>query len=155
MARSQMMHGSEAGPSPWALAGLSDGAAHQLEQWLDGLCNLTLDEWCAIGRACARQRATNADEGAALDALDDVIQRQRLALTAWYVRDLVNTAAYAARREAEHTSRARRRELSAAIAAAERAALAIALHPSLGAADSARLRGPFALGGEPPELRLV
>ena len=143
---------SKTGPNLWILRDLPERSAQELEHWLGHLAELSLDRWCAIGRACGND---NPDRSAALAALDATIDWQRLGVTAWYIRDLVSTAVYAVRREAEHASRVRRRQFCAAIAAAESTALTIAAQEWLSAADYACLRAAFPEPSGANELRLL
>lgn len=143
MSSNHLVHRSNGGSSVWALDGLPQAAARELEAWLDALAELTLDQWCDAGRASVRDGSMR---GAAGEALAAVIDCHRLGVTAWYVRDLVSTAAYGARHQAEHASRKARRDLAVALAAAESAALSIAAKKWLSASDAAILRAPFDAG---------
>ena len=155
VSRRQLAQRPNGGSSLWELGGLPDGAARELERWLDGLSDLTLDQWCEIGRACTGDESAWAARAASAAALELVIDCQQLAVTTWYVRDLVDTAAYVARHEAEGAGRKVRRQLADAVAAAETAALAIAAAEWLPDEDAARLRAPFGLPNGPNALRLV
>ena len=148
------VHRSSGRSSLWPLDHLPEAAARELEDWLDGLAELTLDQWRDAGRASVRDASLRA---AAEDALAAVIDCHRLGVTAWYVRDLVRTAAYAARHQAEHASRKARRYLAVALAAAESAALSIAVNKWLSASDAALLRAPFdgRFDADPRALRLL
>lgn len=131
------------GSTLWALDGLPDRAAHELERWLDALAGLTLDEWRAVGRQCLLGDAASPNGSESDASLEATIARRDLVATAWFVRDLVETATYPARAEAARASAAARRELDRAIAAAEAAALAIAAQDWLPSSAYRELRAPF------------
>lgn len=128
----------------WALNGLPEDGARDLEQWLDTLRELPLEEWIRIGERCASGDHGSLAAMRACTRLETAIAERELYVTGWLVRDLVETATYHVRREIRHQPRRVRQQLVAARRAAEWAALAMACGPWLQPADHNLLRAPFA-----------
>jgi len=128
----------------WALNGLPEDGARDLEQWLDTLRELPLEEWIHIGERCASHEHASLAAMRACARLERAIAEHELDVTGWLVRDLVETATYHVRREMSHQPRRVRHQLVAARRAAEWAALAMACGAWLQPEDHNLLRAPFA-----------
>ena len=138
-----------------ALDGLPDESASALERWLDTLAELPLERWLAIGRACARDVSGYRQHVAARALLEAVVADQQIELTAWFIRDMVKTAAYTATTAAHRASNSARRNFAAARSAADWAALAIAAQTWIPCADRDTLCAPFDAAMGNVALRLV
>jgi hypothetical protein len=110
-----------------SLGALPDSESRSVERFLDALQELSLDGWCTAA-AIARTSARYDD---AQHAVSAAIAKHELAVTAWFVRDLVETAIHGAQMLAVRRSSHTRRALASARAAAEWAALATAVRPRL------------------------
>ena len=110
-----------------SLGALFDDESRSVERFLDALQELSLDGWCAaVAIACANARYTDAQI-----AVSAAIAKHDLALTAWFIRDMVETAIHGAKLLAVRRPPRTRRALASARAAAEWAALATAVRPRL------------------------
>jgi hypothetical protein len=127
----------------WALNGLPDTTARYLERWLDALAALPLDEWTRIGQQCVQRDHAMLAMTRACSRVETAIADHDLAVTAWLVRDAVETATYHVRRHAACQPRRVRAQLTVARMAAEWAALALATQPWLTAGDLNDLCAPF------------
>lgn len=138
-----------------ALDGLPAESATALERWLDALAELPLDRWIAVGRAYARDRSSRQRAATSSALLEAIVADQQLELTAWFIGDMVQTAAHAAATAASRSRRSVRRDFASARSAADWAALAIATEAWLPRVDRDVLCAPFdAVIGNGP-LRLV
>jgi hypothetical protein len=137
-----------------ALDGLPNESAFALERWLDALAELPFDRWIAVGRACARDMSEYRPH-AARALLEAIVADRQIELTAWFIRDMVKTAAYAAAIAASRTSHSVRRDVAVARSAADWAALAIATQTWIPCADREALCAPFDAAMGSAALRLV
>lgn len=126
-----------------ALDGLPVESAVALERWLDALADLPLDRWIAVGRACAHHASDRRQRTTSTALLDAIVADQRLELTAWFIGDMVQTAAHAAAIAASRAGRFKRRDFAAARSAADWAALAMAAQAWLPRVDRDALCAPF------------
>jgi hypothetical protein len=126
-----------------ALDGLPNESASALESWLDALAEWPLDRWIAVGRACARDVSGHQQSVTARALLEAIVADQQLELTAWFIGDMVKTAAYSAATAASRASQSVRRDFAIARLAADWAALAIATQTWLPRADRDALCAPF------------
>ena len=111
--------------------------------FVEGLCDLPLESWLAIGRAVMTRR-TAIGYTSAWSAVENAIAKQGLSLAAWHVRDDIETLAYLASHSSAPVSRADRPVFAAAHGAAEDAALALLVREHVSAADVDLLSAPFA-----------
>jgi hypothetical protein len=123
--------------------GLAPESAHALESWLDALAELPLERWIAVGRACPRDLHSRQQRTASSALLEAIVADQQLALTAWFIGDMVQTATYAAATAASRAGPSERRDFAAARSAADWAALAIATQAWLPRVDRDALCAPF------------
>ncbi len=128
----------------WALGTLPDSSAQRLEAWLDMLGELTLADWADIGRVC-EDPGVLAAMTRGCKAVESVVADRELDVTAWLVRDHVETVTHAIRVAAARQPRRRRARLAVARMAAEWAALSMAMDAWLAPADRDALRAPFGL----------
>jgi hypothetical protein len=126
-----------------ALDGLPAESASALERWLDALAELPLDRWLAVGQACTRDVAGRQRRVTSTALLEAIVSDQRIELAAWFIGDLVQTAAYPATRAAARARRSTQRDFAVARSAAGWAALAIATRTWLPRADHDALCAPF------------
>ena len=139
----------------WETAAVNAEDAARCEAFLDRLEGLSRAEWLeAGGRILARSGGEpEAAARQASDALDAVITERQLGVTAWLVRDAVETVTYVAscagdpgesrRHPAPPCTGNERASLTAARVAAERAALAHLARPWLSRAVYLTLVAPF------------
>lgn len=127
----------------WALSALPQSTARGLERWLDALATLSLDEWMRIGDRCLQRDESTLAMARACARIEKAISAHDLAVTAWLVRDVVETATYHVRRQGACRSRRARSQLAVARMAAESAALAMAAQPFIAATDLDLLCAPF------------
>ena len=141
-----------AGGSEWELATADGCDRARCAAFLDRLDGLTWDAWLAIGRRQRDADAADPRATAAAAALDRVLAVRGLRVTAWLVRDRIDTAAQVARPDGAHGGaggRAARhhaaddRCLADAREAAARAALAHLASPWLTDVDRVTLLLPF------------
>jgi hypothetical protein len=135
----------------WALNGLPESTARGLEQWLDSLGGLSLDEWMRVGEGCLQREHSMLAMTRACARVEKAIAAHELGVTAWLVRDLVETATHHVRRQGARRSRRTRSQLAVARMAAEWAALAMATQQFIGAADLDALCAPFERPVKQPE----
>ena len=138
-----------------ALDGLPAESAIAFERWLDGLADLPLDRWIAVGRACAHHASDRQQRMTSSALLEAIVADRRLGLTAWFIGDMVQTAAHAAATAASRARRSTRRDFAAARSAADWAALAIATQTWLPCVDRDALCAPFDTVMKHGALRLV
>jgi hypothetical protein len=129
--------------SLWALNGLPRATARELEQWLDALRDVPLEAWIRIGDRCA-SREYDLTTTRACRRVDRAVAEQELEVSAWLVRDLVETATDHLRHESSGRPRSVRAQIAVGRMAAEWAALAIACQTWLQPADRDLLCAPFA-----------
>lgn len=127
----------------WALNGLSDSTAVSLEPWLDALAALPLDAWLRAGERCAQRDHAALAMTRACVRIEKVLAAHDLVVTAWFVRDAVETATWHVRRQAARQPRRVRAQLAVARMAAEWSALAIATQAWLDPDDLDALLGVF------------
>jgi hypothetical protein len=108
-----------------SLGALPGNEARAVERLLDSLHELPLDRWCAA--AIVSSMSARYEE--AQSAVFTTISNHELALTAWLIRDMVETAAHSAERLAVRKSLRIRRAFASARVAAEWATLATAVRP--------------------------
>lgn len=125
------------------LDGLPAESAVALERWLDALAELPFDRWIAVGRACAHHASDRQQRMTSSALLEAIVADQQLELTAWFIGDMVQTAAYAAATAASRGRRSTRRDFAAARSTADWAALAIATQTWLPCVDRDALCAPF------------
>lgn len=90
-----------------------------------GLLALEVFQWLAIGRHIIADRTGLAVRQSAWVAVERTLDAERLALTAWEVRDALETAAYLVSRRACRWTPERRRQFAATQGAADAAAMAL------------------------------
>lgn len=110
------------GPGPAAPA---ETGLDSVSEFLDGLLELPVGSWLAIGRALMAAREGLAVRQAAWSDVEDAIGTHDLALAAWDVRDALESAVYLISRRVPRWSREERCQFAAAHGAAEAAALAL------------------------------
>lgn len=93
--------------------------------FLDGLFELPLASWLAIGRALIADRQGLAVRQAAWSDVEDAIGTYNLAVAAWHVRDALETVVGLVSRPVPGWSRDERCQFAAAHGAGEAAALAL------------------------------
>lgn len=133
-------------PLPRQVAELTPNDVPALETvnaFVDLLVGLPLAAWLDIGRSISSDREGLRARRDAWDQLDTTITAQRLGLSAWYVRDAVETAAFLASRCTPRWSAEERRMFAAAHGAAETAALALLARVHLSAETLGILCAPF------------
>jgi hypothetical protein len=123
------------------LFGLPRRSAHALERWLDALHAFSCDDWIAIARSADALSAANCDN--ARKAISEAITRHRLHLTAWFIRDMVDTAACVMTLNGAGATRRSRHQFAQGRMHAEWAALAIATQCWLSPRDYDVLCCPF------------
>lgn len=131
---------------PRAIAELTpedEPALAGVNAFVDQLVDLPASEWEAVGRAVAADHAALLVRRAAWTAIDGAITDHGLGMTAWYVRDAVDTAAFLASRGVSRWSPDGRRMFAAAHGAAEVAALALLARTRLGADTLSVACAPF------------
>jgi hypothetical protein len=127
----------------WALSGLPESTARGLERWLDSLGELTLAEWTRIGEQCMTRDQAMLAMTRACTRVEKAIATQELGVTAWLVRDMVETATFRVRQHAARRPRRVRSQIAVARMAAEWAALAIMTQQFIGATDLDTFCAPF------------
>ena len=138
----QAFHDATAGRSDKALRlldGLPYDAQQTLERWLDALGELTPQAWLMVADGCSAHSADDAKR-----RIESIVSNAKLELTAWFIRDMVATATHATKGS---VPRAR--------AAANWAALAIALQSLLTDTELNALCAPFDAVIPRGALRLV
>lgn len=121
-----------------------ESALAGVNAFVDGLAALPFTEWLRIGRLIATDRVAHAARSCAWPILDATIGAAGLRVTAWYVRDAVDTSAFIASAWVRRWSSAERWAFSAAHGAAEDAGLAVLTRPDLSEEDFAIFYAPFA-----------
>ena len=124
-------------PLPASVASLTADdvpALDRVNAFVDRLAELPARAWIEIGRA---RMSTPADDrhGIAFALLEATIGAHEMGVTAWYVRDAVETAAFLAASAMPRWTREERRAFVAAQGAAEDAALALLARSYLAQAD--------------------
>jgi hypothetical protein len=137
------------------MAGVDADDAARCEAFLDRLERLSRAEWLETGRRVLARSAGGSEPSVqqAADALDAVIAERQLGVTAWLVRDAIETVAHVAscagdpaegrRHPAPPCTKSERTSLKAARVAAERAVLAHLARPWLARAAYLALVNPF------------
>jgi hypothetical protein len=120
------------------LDGLPPDAEAALTRWLDALGDLSVDGWLKAAMAVAPETTHDARH-----RVIAAFSERGMDLTAWFVRDLVGTAAHGACSSVRRLSNAKRKLLVEARVAAECTALAIAARDWLSEADHDALCAPF------------
>ena len=110
----------------------------------DRLAELPVLAWLTVGRTLIDNPSTYALRETPYAILEATINNRGLSVTAWYVRDAIETSAYYASHAIVKWTSKERRAFAAAHAAAEDAALALLAREHLRAADFAALSAPFA-----------
>ncbi len=113
-------------------------------EFIDALTELPGETWLAIGRAIREHPDRLSELSSARAILDVTIADRHLALSAWHVKDAIETLAFVAGRDLGNISARDRRFFDETHAAAEEAALAVLARPYLADADFAVLYAPFA-----------
>ncbi len=116
----------------------------RVDEFVDRLASLPFATWAEIGAGVSGDRDLLARRATAHTLLDAILADRQLLVTAWYVRDAVDTAAFLASRTAITPKSAQRRLFAAAHGAAEAAALALLAADHLARADRDVLCEPFA-----------
>ena len=109
----------------------------------DQLVALPLSTWLAIGETIASDRDGLPVRRNAWDTVDTAIADHGLGISAWYVRDTVDTAAFLVSRGTSQWSGRERRVFAAAHGGAEAAALALLARVHLSADVLNILLAPF------------
>jgi len=127
----------------WTLRGLPAASAQRLERWLDALRAIPVEEWIRIGeqRLCGDRALLTATS--ACSHIERAIEQQDLHVTAWLVRDSVETTVYGIRQATTRGPRRMRAHIAIARMAAEWAALAIATEAWISRADVETMCAPF------------
>ncbi len=118
-----------------ALAAVNDFA--------DRLADLPMSAWLEVGRSVMDSRSSDDSRPTSYAILAATINDCGLSVTAWYVRDAIETSAFYASHAVRCWKSGDRRAFAAAHAAAEDAALALLAREFLPASDRATLCGPF------------
>jgi hypothetical protein len=139
----------------WALSGLPECAARGLERWLDSLDELTLAEWTRIGEQCTKRDQAMLAMTRACARVEKAIAAHELGVTAWLLRDMVETATSRVRQHAARRSRRVRSQIAVARMAAEWAALAMMTRQFIAAADLDTFCAPFERPAEVSESALA
>ena len=113
----------------WELATARPQDASRCAAFLDRVERMTRAEWLAEGRRALASGGAAPEAPGTDDALDALLARRGLGVTAWLVRDAVETAAHLALGTCD--AGADRAPLEAARRAATRAALAQLVGPAL------------------------
>jgi hypothetical protein len=129
------------------LFGLPPRSADALELCLENLHAFSCDDWIALARSADAMSPASCDD--ARKAVSDAITRHQLELTAWFVRDMVHTAASAATLGGAGAIRRNRHQVARARVHAEWAALAIATRSWLSPRDYELLCRPFSKAALP------
>lgn len=127
----------------WTLQGLPPASAQRLERWLDTLATIPLAEWIRIGERCFSRDGALLTTTVACAHVERAIEEHELQVTAWLVRDLVETTVFGIRQAAARGPRRIRAQIAIARMAAEWAALAIATEAWITEADRDVLCGAF------------
>ena len=121
----------------------NEPALEIVNAFVDLLAGLPVAAWLDIGRSIASDREGLPVRRDAWNQLDATIADQRLGLSAWYVRDAVETAAFLASGCMSRWTAEERRMFAAAQRAAETAALALLARVHLPAETLGILCAPF------------
>lgn len=133
-------------PLPQLVADLTSADAPTLsavDVFADELSALPLERWLEIGRAMIGGHSASDRRSSAIAFLEATILTRELSIAAWYVRDAIDTSAYAAGHSVLRLTSSDRRLLAAAHGAAEDAALALLARDELRPEDLAVLLAPF------------
>ena len=122
-------------PALWTLDGVPVASARRLECWLDALATIPMTEWIRVGERCIHSRDALLTTTVACSHIERVVDAQGLHVTAWLVRDMVETTVFDIRQQAAHAPRRVRAHIAIARMAAEWAALAIATEAWIPRAD--------------------
>lgn len=127
----------------WTLYGLPPASALRLERWLDALHTIPTAEWIRIGeqRLCGDGALLTATS--ACSHIERAIEQQNLHVTAWLVRDSVETTVFGVRQTTANGPRRIRAHIAIARMAAEWAALAIATEAWIPRVDVETMCAPF------------
>jgi hypothetical protein len=115
-----------------------------VDTFADEMSALPVEKWLEVGRTLVADEAAASRRATAIAALEATIDRRGLGVTAWYVRDAVDTGAYLASHAVPRWTSADRRIFAAAHGAAEDAALALLARDHVAPADFEVLFAPFA-----------
>jgi len=129
----------EPSPTPTAL----EIHLERAHSFIDTLAELPPSSWLEVGRSLLADRDGRATRDVAWSALERVIREHQLEVSAWNVRDAVETVAFLVTPSHARLSRAERRSSDAARQAAEDAAAAMLARPYLDVADFETLCAPF------------
>jgi hypothetical protein len=127
------------------LTASADSALTQADAFVDRLVEIPLAGWVAVGRSITNDRARLSVRRQACHRLDAILDQGALGLSAWGVRDAVETAGFLVSRSAPRWSRDERTMFAAAQVAAETAALALLARAYLSGGILRLLLSPFAL----------
>jgi hypothetical protein len=119
----------------------------RVNPFIDRLARLRFSEWVAIGRFVVENRGAVPARSTARGIVDATISRCGLGISAWHVRDAIETIAFLTCQSAPALSRSDRRIFFAAQSAAEDAAIALLVHACLPEQDLESLCAPFAAYG--------
>lgn len=132
-------------PAPLAEPTLREGGVLlQPDVFIDRLVELPARHWIAVGQSITNDRACLSVRQQACEHLSAILERRALGLSAWRLRDAVETAACLVRRTSPRSSRHEGTMLATAHAAAETAALALLARADLPAEILKLLLSPFA-----------
>ena len=135
------------------LTTLDEPALAAVNAFADRLADLPASAWLAVGRSAMANGSFYELRATPFAILEATINDRGLAVTAWHVRDAIDTSAYYASAPMRRSKSAERRVFAAAHAAAEEAALAILARPFLPSEDFDVLCAPFAnLVGAAPRI---
>lgn len=123
--------------------------------FIDRLAELPLHDWLEIGRDVVMHTATAGRPETAIAIVDATLAAEGLAVTAWYARDAVETAAFVVRRSDRRWTAAERCAFAAAEAAAIRAAGALLVRERIPADDFAAVVAPFVSVILPPSQQVL
>ncbi len=129
------------------LCGVPGRSTQALERWLETLHAFSCDDWIAVARS--GDACSPVEWEAARQAASDTITGHHLELTAWFIRDMISTAACVMTHGTGSTRR-NRYQFARARAYADWAGLAIATRTWLSRRDYELLCSPFRYRGMPP-----
>jgi hypothetical protein len=125
------------------IAPCDEPAIETVDAFIDALAALPFEQWLNVGRALQNPATARPTRSTARAILEGVMAEQGQLVSAWYVRDGVDTAVFPATTVAASGTRPHRLLVAAAHGAAEEAALALMVGATLPAIDFDVLYAPF------------
>lgn len=136
-------------PGVAALTPIEEEALLSVDSFVDRLVELPLFMWLAIGIELMAEPEGLVVRQRAWCDVEAAIAEAGLGITAWHVRDAVETTACLVSRRQSRWSRAERCRFAATHGAADAAALALLAQPHIPAETLRVLRRPFAASLQP------